>query len=346
MNPRDWLKHGLFFVYEESSQSHTPSWFDSRANMILGPYKSQDNSITTLSVISLENNTATIKEEENETKIDLIEHDEKNKSSFFTWLINLTTLKHENRGFRYVIDPNVKTDDIVEIVDREHRVIGYETLDTQIGKLDAWILECKWNHTVLQTEFKHHDIYKYEKSSGLLLEIKSNWTIKSQFQPDKPDDEGHSTVFLKSTNFRFFETKIKQSDSYETLKNFENKIRQFIVEKLSDISNNWWNERIPDDVRANALDRKTKNEKLWPWKDTKETELIHYVDFNDYSKIIKKRDNWRDVFKDYFINDEMISSKLLELEPIRNSIGHSRELTSEEKQILELYTRQILRCII
>ena len=54
-----------------------------------------------------------------------------------------------------------------------------------------------------------------------------------------------------------------------------------------------------------------------------------YVDFADYLKIITRADNWKEIFRDIFFEQELISAKFKELNLIRNKIAHSRDLTSK-----------------
>lgn len=135
----------------------------------------------------------------------------------------------------------------------------------------------------------------------------------------------------------------KKTGQYDVLKQLEENLRKIIKEKLSNISSNWWKERIPQDVRENAEQRKAKNESPWSW--LKQGELIDYVDFTDYAKIITKRDNWNEIFAKIFHNKETLEAKLKELEPIRNSIMHSRNLTSKQNKRLHLYSDDIIGMI-
>ena len=72
----------------------------------------------------------------------------------------------------------------------------------------------------------------------------------------------------------------------------------------------------------------------------KDLPFIFYVDFTDYVKIITRKDNWKQVFK----NKEAISVKLRELEPIRNAIAHFRELSHRELEKLKLLSDEIISC--
>lgn len=131
----------------------------------------------------------------------------------------------------------------------------------------------------------------------------------------------------------------KKIHPYDVLKNLENNLRELIKSELSTITPQWWRQRIPEDTRINAQDRKERNEKH---VGAKKNHLIFYVDFPDYKKIIIKNDNWNDVFRNVFGNKQLISSKLEELEPIRNAISHPRDLTSLEERRLKLSSEEII----
>lgn len=147
-------------------------------------------------------------------------------------------------------------------------------------------------------------------------------------------------------NYLVTQTREKEPNSYETLHGVESKLRHLIEKQLSRISSNWWLERVPDDVRKNAELRKAKNERPMPWYSLKKEEpLISFVDFSDYNKIIRRGDNWRQAFKDIFKDEEWISTKLKEIEPVRNAIAHSRSLTKEQRKRLELNAADIVRII-
>jgi len=134
-------------------------------------------------------------------------------------------------------------------------------------------------------------------------------------------------------------------DPHSIVRDLETRLRQCIQARLQSVSSNWWVERIPDDVRKRAEERKSRDEKPWPWYEQKALSPIFYVDFTDYAKIIRRRDNWKQVFKPIFKDEEIISSKLRELEPIRNAIAHNRELTSHEKERLKLLAIDIVSCL-
>jgi hypothetical protein len=81
-------------------------------------------------------------------------------------------------------------------------------------------------------------------------------------------------------------------------------------------------------------------------KDELKRDLIQYLDFADYVKIIARRDNWKDVFQVIFKDKEAFIVKLKELEPIRNAIRHGRKLTEEQREKLKMFSQEIIRKIL
>lgn len=63
---------------------------------------------------------------------------------------------------------------------------------------------------------------------------------------------------------------------------------------------------------------------------------------SDYRKIIEREDNWTETFRDVLLHREIVLGKLLELEPIRNSLAHNRELSEKEKQVLSLNVEHLM----
>ena len=135
---------------------------------------------------------------------------------------------------------------------------------------------------------------------------------------------------------------LRDEQAYKLLGQLEGKLRELIERELSKVSRNWWKERVPKDVRENAekrreQEKRTPGAKVYPIK--------YYLDFSDYIKIICRRDNWRDAFKKYFKDVEWISTRLKELQIIRNKIAHYKPLSERDKDKLALFVKEILECI-
>lgn len=130
------------------------------------------------------------------------------------------------------------------------------------------------------------------------------------------------------------------SEEYIRLYFLEKTLRQLVVDQLSMISERWWKQRIPGDVRKKAEDRKKdEEEKL---VHTVDLHPIWYVDFLDYVNIVTRKDNWRDVFKKIFRNKDHFRGTMEKLSPIRNKIAHMRPLSVREKINLDALSQDIL----
>lgn len=120
----------------------------------------------------------------------------------------------------------------------------------------------------------------------------------------------------------------------------EKTLRQFIITQLSEISENWWRERVPGDVWKEAENRKKEEEQRLVY--SLDLHPIWYVDFYDYVKIVTRDDNWNDVFKKIFANRDHFKTIMELLVPIRNKIAHMRPLSIKEIKNLEALTEDIL----
>lgn len=166
---------------------------------------------------------------------------------------------------------------------------------------------------------------KVRKTIAYLIQLKEEELIYNKEIPNLCLTKSSKTVRL---------------DPYKRVKKLEVTLRELIESKLSKNDPNWWKTRIPDDVQDNAKKRKRKNESPWNWIKGGNP-LIDYIDFGDYAKIISRRDNWNEFFSLIFRNKNELSSKLGELEPIRNAIMHSRDIDEKQKRRLELYSDDI-----
>ena len=136
--------------------------------------------------------------------------------------------------------------------------------------------------------------------------------------------------------------KSRQPVAYDLLRHLEEALRKFIETSLSRLSPDWWTSRVPEDVRISAEQRKAKDDRPWTSATGVNLHPIHYVDFPDYVKIIRRKENWREVFAQVFHDQEIISTKLRELEPIRNALAHSRSLSKNGLTRLRINAKDIL----
>jgi len=132
-------------------------------------------------------------------------------------------------------------------------------------------------------------------------------------------------------------------EAFRVLNTLEMGLRNAIRLRLSELTpGNWWLDRIPPDVRDAAQERAQQQELEKASEPVSSEDLLDYVDFSSYVKILLRKNNWNDAFAKYFPTKEWLKTHLEELEPIRNSITHGRSLTGEDVERLELYARDVL----
>ena len=88
------------------------------------------------------------------------------------------------------------------------------------------------------------------------------------------------------------------------------------------------------------LEKKDEAQNKWlPLRGDKD---IYYLDFIDLSKLILN--NW-EYFKKYFPTQSWISTKIEELYKVRCLIAHNSYAGEDEKELVSLYYKQIIKQI-
>ena len=151
---------------------------------------------------------------------------------------------------------------------------------------------------------------------------------------------GFATAYLHS-----HQENREDQEPYHLLRQVEEALRELISGELQKLSPRWWKERIPSDVRDEAQERKELDEAPWPWMEGKKLPEHYYMNFSEYSKVICKRDNWREAFALVFRDEEWVRVIFKELEHIRNDVAHNRDLTERQMTILRIYSADVLRVI-
>ena len=124
------------------------------------------------------------------------------------------------------------------------------------------------------------------------------------------------------------------------LHNFEALLRQSIHYALANVSDNWWDDHVPPDVKKRA-DRIYEKRLLRGEQPGSKTECL---EFSDYSKIIDA--NWDSVFGKIFKDMDATCHKFKEMTAIRNKIAHSGAITDNERKGFEYYSEEIRRTLL
>lgn len=120
---------------------------------------------------------------------------------------------------------------------------------------------------------------------------------------------------------------------YAVLHCFENEIREYIRETLSEKEGvDWW-DKLPPKMRAHATSRQEAALKD-SWLEGEKTDLLGFLDFGMLSAIIVEK--WPH-FNDIVPSQHWLKQRMEELEKVRNFIAHNRVLLPTEYQRVYMY---------
>lgn len=135
----------------------------------------------------------------------------------------------------------------------------------------------------------------------------------------------------------------EMSELYVTLYCIENSLRNFIDKTFIELLGEDYFSKIAisnDLIKGITTRKNDENQNKWlPLRGDKE---IYYLDFIDLSKLILN--NW-ECFKKYFPSQNWISAKMDELYKVRCLIAHNSYAGQDEKELVSLYYKQIIKQI-
>lgn len=126
---------------------------------------------------------------------------------------------------------------------------------------------------------------------------------------------------------------LEMSRLYALLFCFENEIRDFIRERLSDNEGIDWQEKLPEKTRKFVESRRDIALKD-TWLEGQKTDILGFADFGQLSQIIVAK--W-DFFKDVVPSQHWLSQRMDEIEKARHFIAHNRILLPSEFNRLYMY---------
>jgi hypothetical protein len=129
------------------------------------------------------------------------------------------------------------------------------------------------------------------------------------------------------------------------LRDLERGIRRCVETRLGALDADWWNQRVPLEIRRRAERRRASRERVWPWLDGGDPPVIEYLSFPDYTEIMLEPRNWADAFISVFLDQDALRVKLRELEVVRNDLFHARNLSPANGKRVETYSEDLLAAI-
>lgn len=195
-------------------------------------------------------------------------------------------------------------------------------------------------------------IYLMNNSSDAQKKIKmfalQNLLLESELTKIEQSgiDIGHVQTIKKDdvVDVELFETDIfksakKMAAFYVLYYSMENTLRKLIEERLKEKHGaNWWEDKVPDDVKTVANDY-MKKEKDTLLSSRTENPII-YVNFGDLIKIFDA--NWDD-FSDTIKSRKAMREILYQFNRLRDVIAHSSELNEDDIIRFELLIKDWFR---
>lgn len=119
---------------------------------------------------------------------------------------------------------------------------------------------------------------------------------------------------------------------YALLFCFENEIRDFIRETLSEHEGENWIDKLPQRIKDHAESRK-KTATKDSWLEGEKTDILGFVDFGQLAEIIMNKWEHFSVIP----SQHWLKQRMDEIEKVRNFIAHNRMLLPSEFQRLYMY---------
>ncbi len=120
---------------------------------------------------------------------------------------------------------------------------------------------------------------------------------------------------------------------YAVLFSFENHVRDFIRETLSEQDGSDWVSRLPQKIQQHANSRQEGAMKD-SWLEGAKTDLLGFLEFGHLAQIILNK--W-EFFESVIPSQHWLKQRMDELEKSRNFIAHNRMLLPSEFQRMYMY---------
>lgn len=176
-----------------------------------------------------------------------------------------------------------------------------------------------------------YDISYKGISKILGVEIKQKHNVKSLHKNIQHELSKFSIPYLGKTDIK---TACRMAEVYSILFCFENSVRRFIENKLSNKYGPDWFEKVANSKLKRKIEDRKKKEKKNRWHSERGANPIFYTDIDDLLYLIRKE---RKAFGDFFPNVNWIESRLEDITLSRNIVAHNNPLPSREIQRLILH---------
>ena len=124
---------------------------------------------------------------------------------------------------------------------------------------------------------------------------------------------------------------------------FENFLRDFVLETLSELDKtNWW-DRVPKDVQDEVKGlEETEQQKQWMALDSRSK--LALTTLPQLLRIVDENNNWKDVFK-ATVRDKYLIQEARGISHIRNTVCHMSDISEEEVERVKQVMRDWFRVV-
>jgi len=135
----------------------------------------------------------------------------------------------------------------------------------------------------------------------------------------------------------------KAAETYRLFFVFENFIRDFVLDTLSQVDPvNWW-DKVPPDVQKEVQDLEaTEHQKQWMALDSRSK--LALTTLPQLLKIMDDNANWKDIFKD-LVRDKFLIQEGRSVSHLRNTICHMSDIPDEETDRVKQVMRDWFRVV-
>jgi Swt1-like HEPN len=136
---------------------------------------------------------------------------------------------------------------------------------------------------------------------------------------------------------------IAASESYKLFFVFENFIRDFVLETLSELDKiNWW-DRVPKDVQDEVQKlEETEEQKQWMALDSRSK--LALTTLPQLLRIMDDTKNWNEVFK-AIVRDKFLIQEGRSISHLRNTLCHMSDISDEEVERVKQVMRDWFRVV-
>ena len=221
-----------------------------------------------------------------------------------------------------ILQMSVKHEYPVDVVEEVKKKLN-EELESVKGVLSEYDLDLKFDFLVVES------------------------AVKTEFSKEKLEGFSYEPKKLSGNKIEFSEIRKEVRQLIET---YEKDLRKFIKVTLhEEFGEDWWEKRIPSEIKERAKEEKKKKEKEVFLSSPISKDDMSHILLDDLKGIIltnkQKHMNWGEIYEAYFKDKNEIQVTLDRIRKIRNLIDHSNPVSKDDLSDCVSEIRRIIRII-